>query len=89
MLSFWNNSSLKAKKWDKNNRSRYSIYNNLGAKIKTGKISNQEKIDIQPLIDVAIKHQDENPNDAIKLLEVAQQLAPDDPLVEHKLRQLE
>jgi len=49
----------------------------------------QEKIDIQPLIDVAIKHQDENPNDAIKLLEVAQQLAPDDPLVEHKLRQLE
>ena len=49
----------------------------------------QAKIDIQPLIDVAIKHQDENPNDAIKLLEVAQQLAPDDPLVEHKLRQLE
>ncbi|MBW4968515.1 T9SS type A sorting domain-containing protein, partial [Pseudoalteromonas sp. CR1] len=27
----------------------YSIYNNLGAKIKTGKISNQEKIDIQNL----------------------------------------
>ncbi|NWL15025.1 MULTISPECIES: cytosolic protein [unclassified Pseudoalteromonas] len=49
----------------------------------------QEKIDIQPLIEVAIKHQDESPNDAIKLLEVAQQLVPDDPLVEHKLRQLE
>lgn len=49
----------------------------------------QAKIDIQPLIDVAIKHQEENPNDAIKLLEVAQQLVPDDPLVEHKLRQLE
>ena len=49
----------------------------------------QAKIDIQPLIEVAIKHQDESPNDAIKLLEVAQQLVPDDPLVEHKLRQLE
>ena len=49
----------------------------------------QEKIDIQPLIEVAIKHQDESPNDAIKLLEVAQQLVPDDPLVEHKLKQLE
>ncbi len=48
----------------------------------------QAQIDIQPLIDVAIKHQDENPTDAIKLLEVAQQLVPDDPLVEHKLKQL-
>ncbi|HEA17574.1 MAG TPA: cytosolic protein [Pseudoalteromonas prydzensis] len=48
----------------------------------------QAKIDIQPLIDVALKHQDEHPNDAIQLLEVAQQLAPDDALVEHKLKQL-
>lgn len=48
----------------------------------------QEKIDIQPLIDVAITHQNEHPNDAIKLLEVAQQLAPEDPLVDHKLKQL-
>jgi hypothetical protein len=49
----------------------------------------QAKIDIQPLIDVALKHQDEHPNDAIQLLEVAQKLVPDDPLVEHKLKQLE
>lgn len=49
----------------------------------------QAKIDIQPLIDVALKHQDEHPNDAIQLLEVAQQIVPDDPLVEHKLKQLE
>ncbi|MGO2074134.1 MAG: cytosolic protein [Pseudoalteromonas sp.] len=49
----------------------------------------QENIDIQPLIDVAIKHQDEHPNDAIQLLEVAKQLAPGDPLVEHKLKELE
>jgi hypothetical protein len=49
----------------------------------------QAKIDIQPLIDVALKHQDTHPNDAIQLLEVAQQLVPDDPLVEHKLKQLE
>ncbi|HDZ33655.1 MAG TPA: cytosolic protein [Pseudoalteromonas sp.] len=49
----------------------------------------QAKIDIQPLIDVALKHQDEHPNDAIQLLEVAQQLLPDDPLIEHKLKQLE
>ncbi|MCF1428396.1 MAG: cytosolic protein [Shewanella sp.] len=48
----------------------------------------QAKIDIQPLIDIALKHQDEYPQDAIQLLEVAQQLAPDDPLVEHKLKQL-
>lgn len=32
MLSFWNNSSLKAKKWDKYNLSRYSVYNNLKEK---------------------------------------------------------
>jgi hypothetical protein len=49
----------------------------------------QAKIDIQPLIDVALKHQDEHPNDAIQLLEVAQQLVPDDPLIEHKIKQLE
>ncbi|WP_372762683.1 cytosolic protein [Pseudoalteromonas sp.] len=49
----------------------------------------QAKIDIQPLIDVALKHQDAHPNDAIQLLEVAQQLVPDDPLVELKLKQLE
>ena len=49
----------------------------------------QEKIDIQPLIDVALKHQDDHPEDAIQLLEVAQQLAPDDPLIAHKLKQLE
>jgi len=43
---------------------------------------------VQPLIDVAIKHQDEHPNDAIKVLEVAQQLSPDDPVIDHKLKQL-
>ncbi|MGI2260580.1 cytosolic protein [Shewanella sp. GXUN23E] len=48
----------------------------------------QAQIDIQPLIDIALKHQDDFPQDAIQLLEVAQQLAPDDPLVEHKLKQL-
>jgi hypothetical protein len=51
--------------------------------------AHQAKIDIQPLIDVALKHQEEHPNDAIQLLEVAQQIVPDDPLVEHKLKQLE
>lgn len=49
----------------------------------------QAQIDIQPLIDVALKYQDKHPEDAIELLKVAQQLAPDDPLVEHKLKQLE
>lgn len=49
----------------------------------------QAQIDIQPLIDVALKHQETHPEDAIQLLEVAQQLAPDDPLVAHKLKQLE
>ncbi len=49
----------------------------------------QAKIDIQPLIDVALKHQDDHPNDAIQLLEIAQQIVPDDPLIEHKLKQLE
>ncbi|MCU4675927.1 cytosolic protein [Catenovulum sp. 2E275] len=48
----------------------------------------QAQIDIQPLIDIAIKHQDEHPQDAIQLLEVAQQLVPDDPLIENKLKQL-
>ena len=49
----------------------------------------QAQIDIQPLIDVALKYQDKHPEDAIELLKVAQQLAPDEPLVEHKLKQLE
>ncbi|WP_404341493.1 cytosolic protein [Pseudoalteromonas mariniglutinosa] len=48
----------------------------------------KDKIDVQPLIDIAITHQHEHPNDAIKLLEVAQQLAPEDPLIDHKLKQL-
>lgn len=48
----------------------------------------QEQIDVQPLIDIALKHQEKYPEDAIQLLEVAQQLAPEDPLVEHKLKQL-
>ncbi len=48
----------------------------------------KDAIDVQPLIDVAIKHQDEHPNDAIKVLEVAQQLSPDDPVIDHKLKQL-
>ncbi|MCL1038516.1 cytosolic protein [Shewanella corallii] len=48
----------------------------------------QAQIDVQPLIEIALKHQDEFPQDAIQLLEVAQQLVPDDPLVEHKLKQL-
>jgi len=29
-----------------------------------------------------------NPQDAVQLLEVAQQLVPNDPVVEHKLQQL-
>lgn len=49
----------------------------------------QTKIDIQPLVDIAVKHQQDNPQDAVQLLEVAQQLAPDDPLIEHKLQQLQ
>ena len=49
----------------------------------------QAKIDIQPLIDVALKHQDKHPNDTIQLLEVAQQIVPNNPLIEHKLKQLE
>ncbi len=48
----------------------------------------QAQIDVQPLIDIALKHQDDHPQDAIQLLEMAQQLVPNDPLVEHKLRQL-
>ncbi|CCQ10455.1 FIG01204783: hypothetical protein [Pseudoalteromonas luteoviolacea B = ATCC 29581] len=48
----------------------------------------QAQIDIQPLIDIAMKHQEKHPEDALQLLEVAQQLAPDDPLVEHKIKQL-
>ncbi|KAB2824740.1 cytosolic protein [Aliivibrio finisterrensis] len=48
----------------------------------------QAQIDVQPLIDIAMKHQDEHPQDAIQLLEMAQLLVPDDPMVEHKLRQL-
>lgn len=48
----------------------------------------QEKIDVQPLIDIALKHQDKHPQDAIQLLEMAQQISPDDPLVESKLKNL-
>ena len=48
----------------------------------------QAQIDVQPLIDIALKHQNKYPQDAIQLLEMAQQLVPDDPLVEHKLKQL-
>lgn len=48
----------------------------------------KKKINIQPLLDIAVKHQQENPKDAVKLLKVAQQIAPDDVLVEHKLQQL-
>jgi hypothetical protein len=48
----------------------------------------QTTIDIQPLIDIAIKHQQENPEDAVQLLEIAQQITPDDPLIEYKLQQL-
>ncbi|WP_062568195.1 hypothetical protein [Pseudoalteromonas arabiensis] len=48
----------------------------------------QENVDVQPLLDVALKHQEQHPKDAVKLLEVAQQLAPDDPVIEHKLKQL-
>ncbi|WP_017445617.1 hypothetical protein [Gayadomonas joobiniege] len=46
------------------------------------------EIDVQPLIDIALKHQDEHPKDAIQLLETAQQLSPEDPLIEHKIKQL-
>ncbi|PFG57687.1 hypothetical protein ATG66_1280 [Vibrio sp. ES.051] len=48
----------------------------------------QAQIDIQPLVEIALKHQQENPQDAVQLLEVAQQLVPDDPVVEYKLQQL-
>ena len=48
----------------------------------------QAQIDIQPLIDIALKHQEDNPEDAIQLLEVAQQLVSDDPLVELTLKKL-
>lgn len=48
----------------------------------------QAQIDIQPLIDIALKHQQTHPEDAIQLLEVAQQIVPNDPLIEHKLKQL-
>ena len=48
----------------------------------------QAQIDIQPLVDIAIKHEHDNPQDAVQLLEVALQLVPNDPVVEHKLQQL-
>ncbi|WP_254618974.1 hypothetical protein [Vibrio metschnikovii] len=48
----------------------------------------QTNIDIQPLVDIAIKHQHQNPQDAVQLLEFAQQIVPDDPMVEYKLQQL-
>ncbi|WP_413700756.1 cytosolic protein [Psychromonas sp. KJ10-10] len=48
----------------------------------------QDQIDVQPLIDIALKHQEEHPQDAIKLLKMAQKLSPDDPLIESKLKQL-
>lgn len=48
----------------------------------------KKTIDIQPLVDIAIKHQQNNPQDAVQLLELAQQIAPDNLLVEHKLQQL-
>ena len=48
----------------------------------------QAQLDVQPLIDIALKHQDEHPQDAIQLLEMALKLVPDDPLVERKLKQL-
>ena len=48
----------------------------------------QAQIDIQPLVDIAMKHEHDNPQDAVQLLEVAQQLVPNDPVVEHKLQQL-
>jgi hypothetical protein len=48
----------------------------------------QEQLDVQPLIDIALKHQDKHPQDAIKLLEIAQQLTPDDPLITFKLDEL-
>lgn len=48
----------------------------------------QTSIDIQPLLDIAVKHQDENPQDAVQLLELAQQIVPGDPMVEYKLQQL-
>ncbi|MEI8596845.1 hypothetical protein P4S64_01645 [Vibrio sp. M60_M31a] len=48
----------------------------------------QAQIDIQPLVDIALKHEHDNPQDTVQLLEVAQQLVPGDPLVEHKLQQL-
>ncbi|MER2491217.1 cytosolic protein [Catenovulum sediminis] len=49
----------------------------------------QAQIDIKPLLDIAMKHQEKHPKDAIQLLEVAKQLAPDNPLVEHQLKQLD
>jgi hypothetical protein len=48
----------------------------------------QTNIDIQPLVDIAVKLQQESPQDAVQLLEIAQQIVPDDPLIEYKLQQL-
>ncbi|EII3282776.1 MULTISPECIES: cytosolic protein [Vibrio] len=48
----------------------------------------QAQIDIRPLVDIALKQEYDNPKDAVQLLEVAQQLVPNDPVVEHKLQQL-
>ncbi|MFO6423057.1 cytosolic protein [Motilimonas sp. KMU-193] len=50
--------------------------------------AHQETIDVQPLVEIALRHQTEHPKDAKKILEVAQQLAPDDLLIEQKLKDL-
>ncbi|MGF1687893.1 cytosolic protein [Photobacterium japonica] len=65
-----------------------TAHNILAAEKEEHVQEHQAQIDVQPLIDIALKHQDEHPKDAIQLLEMAQLLVPDDPLVEHKLRQL-
>ncbi|MGT0149367.1 hypothetical protein ACT691_05445 [Vibrio metschnikovii] len=36
----------------------------------------QTNIDIQPLVDIAIKHQHENPQDAVQLLNLLNRLSP-------------
>lgn len=66
-----------------------TAYNVLIDEKKAHVKEHKKTIDIQPLVEIATKHQQDNPQDALKLLEVAKKIAPDDLLVEHKLQQLE
>ncbi|MGY5707315.1 cytosolic protein [Vibrio cincinnatiensis] len=63
-------------------------HNMLIAEKKEHVKEHQTTIDIQPLVDIAVKHQQDNPEDAVQLLEIAQQIVPDNPFIEYKLQQL-